>query len=137
MSGTKQYPAFYLPLGKAWNILFLNLTNWLPQLKDIELADQDSVMIQYKADNAWKPLAGDEQLEGLLEEFNISGRDLHVRCAPESEFRSSSGESEGDDDGDDILHIYKGHRGSASTNREEKKLVSHAATTLLSCCLGY
>jgi hypothetical protein len=128
-----EYPAFYLPLGTAWNILFLNLTNWLPRLKDIELADQDSVMIQYKAHNAWKPLAGDEQLKALLVDTNISGWDLYVRCAPKSEFRSSSSESEGDGDGDDILRTYKGYGGSASTTRGENKIVSHASTNLSSC----
>ena len=88
MSGILQYPPFYVVLGSPWNILFVNLTMWLPELNQIDLADQDSVMIQYKTDNGWKPLAGDEQLNVLLSEFSLSKSDLHLRCAPESEFRS-------------------------------------------------
>src|ERR1700710_1449893 len=102
-----EYRAFYLPLGTAWNILFLNLTNWLPRLMDIELADHDSVMIQYKAHNAWKLLAGDEQLKALLVDMNMGGGDLYEHSAPKSEFRSSSSESDGDGDVDDILCTSK------------------------------
>jgi hypothetical protein len=43
-------------------------------------------MIQYKAHNLWKPLAGDEQLKALLVDKNISDCDLYICCAPKREF---------------------------------------------------
>ena len=107
-----------------WNLFFLNLRNWLPQLKDIQLTDQDSVMIQYKAENSWKPLAGDEQLNDLLNEFNNSGCELRVRCAPESEFESGSDESGCEDDTVAIRNNYgQGRGGSSGAYKEDNKIV--------------
>ena len=116
VSGSMKSPGFYIPVGTptGWNILFLNLMTWLPELKGIRLADQDSVVIQYQAENKWKPMAGDEQLNSLLERFNIEGWDLYVRCAPESEFQSGSDLSEGSEK----VSIPKSHKPSAQGNRE-------------------
>jgi hypothetical protein len=122
VSGPMQYPPFFLPLGSPWNILFINLTIWLPELSQIELAHQDSVMIQYKLDNEWKALAGDKQLNAILLEFFHSKSDLRLRCAPESEFRSGS-DSELDD-------LQNGRKNQGNDNgvpdivvRDDKKIV--------------
>ena len=95
VSNQMKYPPFYVAVGTPWTMLFLNLKNWLPELKEIALDAQDSIMIQYRTETEWKPLAGDEQLTELLTELSTSGISLHLRCAPESEFRSSA-ESESD-----------------------------------------
>lgn len=90
VSNGMEYPPFFLAVGMPWTMLFLNLKNWLPELKDIPLEAQDSVMIQYRTGTKWKPLAGDEQLTALLKKISPSDTGLHLRCAPESEFRSSA-----------------------------------------------
>jgi len=127
-----QCPGFFVDVGTVWNLFFLNLRNWLEELHNLDLADQDSVMIQYKADDAWKPLAGDEQLKGLLNEYNNSGYDLYVRCAPESEFKSGSDDSNREDEGAAIINGFKkaGHVGSLSADKADKKAVSRITTTL-------
>lgn len=96
MSGSMEYPPFYLAVGSLWNILFINLTIWLPELSQMNLAHQNSVVIQYKTDSGWTPLAGDQQLNAVLSEFLLSNSDLRLRCTPESEFRSGP-DSEPDD----------------------------------------
>jgi hypothetical protein len=128
MSGLMEFPGFYVSLGTQWDMLFLNLMNWLPELKHIELAAQNSVMLQYRTDSAWMPLAGDWQLNDLISEFNTSGEDLRIRCAPECEFVSDSG-GEGNAVDENILHSYNRVGGSsASPTRKDRVIVSYTAT---------
>lgn len=97
VSGGMQLPEIPLKVGTAtWDLLFSNLMNWLPELEGIE--DENSVMLQYKENHKWKPLAGNDQLRTLLYEFSSRGWSLYVRCAPMDEFESGS-----DQDPDDIL----------------------------------
>ena len=124
VSGTMSFPEIPVKVGTAWDFLFVNLMNWLPELDGIK--DQNSVMLQYKTKNGWKPLAGDEQLKSLLNEFYESKWDLHIRCAPEDEFESSSERDERS--GTTILRSHKEGLGgsvSMSANKENKKTVSH------------
>ena len=115
VSGSMKFPEIPLKVGSAtWQLLFSNLTVWLPELAGIE--DENSVMLQYQTDNGWRPLAGDEQLKRLLDEFDRSGWQLHVRCAPQDEFESSSEKGE---------HEY-GSRGLVVAFSKENKSVSHA-----------
>jgi len=89
----------------------MNLANWLPELADIE--DENSIMPQYKADNGWKPLAGDDQPKNILEGFNKLGSCLHIRCAPQDKFESGSEKAED--------HILKGSTlGSGVTGNERR-----------------
>jgi len=120
MNGLAECPPIYIPLGTSWNVLFLNLMNWLLELKGMQITDQDSVMMQYRTDNGWRPLAGDVQLFEVLDQFNNSGWDLYIRCAPESEFKSGSDESE-----DEVITIKSSRRGSGglvTANKGEKKV---------------
>ena len=101
VSGSMKLPEIPFKVGTAtWELLFSNLMNWLPELEDVR--DENSVMLQYKADTGWKPLAGNDQLKSLLDEFGRSGWCLYVRCAPKDEFESSS---EKDD-----YHILKNNK---------------------------
>ena len=127
MNGSTECPSIYIPLGTPWNVLFLNLMNWLPELKGMEITDQDSVVIQYRKVNGWAPLAGDEQLSEVLNEFNSSGSDLYIRCAPDSEFMSGS--DEGEDDGISIIKSYKqGFGGPGGFNKGGKKSIGPVIT---------
>jgi hypothetical protein len=129
VSGTMEYPPFYVVPGSTWNILFVNLSIWLPELKEIELAAQDTVMIQYRTENGWMPLAGDEQLRSILSQFLDTGSILCLRCAPGSEFISGSEPDEtGRNDGD-ILQGATGYRGSKSALREHERIVSKMRQT--------
>lgn len=134
MSGSRHYPAFYIVPGSPWNVLFVNLAIWLPELKQVELAAQDSVMIQYKTDFGWVPLAGDEQLNYLLSEFLLSKSDLFLRCAPESEFRSGP-DSELDENGN--KNGDNGDGSPISAIREDKKIVSLTQHTTRLIVLSY
>lgn len=88
MAGLMQYPGFVVSLETTWDLFFLLLGSWLPEMKGIMLIYQNSVVIHYLMEGGWKPLAGDAQLRTILHEYSLAGTDLHVRCAPE-EFRSS------------------------------------------------
>lgn len=108
VSGEMNFPEIPLKVGTAtWKLLYLNLANWLPELADIE--DENSIMLQYKADNGWKPLAGDDQLKNILEGFSKLGWCLHIRCAPQDEFESGSEKAED--------HLGSGVPGSGRKNQ--------------------
>lgn len=131
VSGSLTFPAFPVKVGTPWDLVFLNLSCWLPELAGIN--DQNSVMLQYKTDNGWRPLAGDEQLKAILEEFSSSGWDLLIRCAPEDEFESSP-ETEV---GDEIANHRSYGLGSGglvmSSYMDNKKTVSQPTCPLSSC----
>lgn len=88
----------------------------------MNIAHQDTVMIQYKTDNGWKPLAGDQQLNIILLEFFYSKSDLWLRCAPESEFRS--GPNSESDDHESGSNIYRRDNGIPEIAvRNDKRIV--------------
>lgn len=121
------YPGFVVSLETSWDLFFLTLGSWLPELKGVKLADQNSILIQYMTKKGWRPLAGDKQLRMILHEFNILGTELYVRCAPEDEFRSSV-DSSTDDDGATIL--LKSGR-PADAKKVKEKIVSHAIDSVI------
>jgi len=132
VSGSVTFPGIYLKVGADWDFLFLSLMNWLPELEGINIKDQNKVMIQYKTGYGWKPLAGNEQLNKVLNEFSNLQQELYVRCAPEDEFESGSDKDEDDDVA--IIGSYKRGSGSLlSAYKEDKQTVGPATTSLLSC----
>ena len=129
VSGSMQLPEIPLKVGTAtWELLFSNLMNWLPELEGI--SDENSVMLQYKADKGWRPLAGNDQLKIVLNEFGRLGWPLYVRCAPEEEFQSSSEKCE---DEEDISKSQKQRSGElVRVGREEKNVRQRPSAAALS-----
>jgi hypothetical protein len=128
VSGDLEFPAIQLRRGKLeWDFLFLSLMNWLPELDGLEIEAQDKVLIQYKANSGWRPLAGDEQLKNVLEEFGNSEWNIYVRCAPPSEFESGSEASDmehddGDSDPGPVLRRHE-YRSSVRADKDNAKNV--------------